>query len=58
MLFVLLSDAEYLGLALGACSLSRRPAVLHLYDLGTADLHLLAALHTISLHSDLLHEDS
>jgi len=58
MLFVLLSDAENLGLALGACSLSRRPTVLHLDRLRTANFHFLAALHTISLHSDLLHEDS
>ena len=54
MLFVLLSDAENLGLALGACSLSRRPTVLHLDRFGSADLHFLAALHTISLHPYLL----
>jgi len=54
----LFADAEYLGLALGACPLSRRPTVLHLDRLRAANFHFFAALHTISLHSDLLHEDS
>jgi hypothetical protein len=52
---VLFADTKYLGLAFRTRTLRGWPAVLHFDNLGIADLHFLTALHTISLHSYLLH---
>jgi len=44
-----LTDAEYLGLAFRAQTLNRRALVLHDDLLWGQDLHLLLALHAVSL---------
>jgi hypothetical protein len=49
-----LTDSKYLGVTSWAVTLSSRSPILHCNGLRVLDLHLLSALHTISLHSILL----
>ena len=57
-LTTLFANTKYLGSALGARTLIGRAPILHRDSPWVVHLHLLAALHTISLHSYLLFEDA
>ena len=49
-----LADTEHLSPTAGTFTLGGRTVILHSDGLGILDFNFLSALHTISLHSDLL----
>ena len=56
--FLALANAEHLGTAGGAYTLSRRLTILHGYRLSVLHLLLGSAFHAIRLHVDLLNSYS